>query len=85
MPRQKKQPGSQVQKPKNSVAYFSVKTDESVARFQDAPTLEIKNKVFLEEIQPAFAKLIENIIFVYKFHILRGCRTHEERLPIVSI
>ena len=52
------------------VNYFNQDTENSIVKFQTEPDIEIKKKIFLEEIQPAFLKLIENIIFVYKFHTL---------------
>ena len=39
-------------------------------KFQKEPDIENKKKIFVEEIRHSFAKLIENIIFVYKFHSL---------------
>jgi len=39
-------------------------------KFQKEPDIENKKRIFVEEIQHSFAKLIENIIFVYKFHSL---------------
>lgn len=50
--------------------YFTSDTEKSILKFQDEPELEKQKKIFVEEIRPAFAKLIENIIFVYKFHTL---------------
>jgi hypothetical protein len=50
--------------------YFDEVTQASIVKFQSEPDIEKKKKIFIEEIQPAFLKLIENIIFVYKFHAL---------------
>lgn len=47
--------------------YFTIETDDSIERFQAATTDEEKHGIFNEEIRPAFEKLIENLIFVYKF------------------
>lgn len=47
--------------------YFTTDTDEAIERFQAATTDEEKHRIFNEEIRPAFEKLIENLIFVYKF------------------
>lgn len=50
--------------------YFDHRTEASIVKFQTEPDLEQKKRIFVEEIQPSFLKLIENIIFVYKFHTL---------------
>lgn len=55
---------------KKKTNYFDENTEKAILRFQDEPDIEVKKKIFVEEIQPAFKKLIENIIFVYKFHTL---------------
>jgi hypothetical protein len=47
--------------------YFTIDTDSAIERFQSAETDEEKHRIFNEEIRPAFEKLIENLIFVYKF------------------
>jgi len=47
--------------------YFTIDTDESIERFKAATTDEEKHKIFNDEIRTAFEKLIENLIFVYKF------------------
>ena len=47
--------------------YFTVETDESIEAFQAAESDNEKHRIFNEEIRPAFEKLIENLIFVYKF------------------
>jgi len=59
----------QVKKPA-SVNYFDQNTENSIVKFQKEPDIEEKKRIFVAEIQPSFAKLIENIIFVYKFHTL---------------
>ena len=63
---QKKKDKSQ----KISVNYFDHNTEASIVKFQKEPDIENKKRIFVEEIQHSFAKLIENIIFVYKFHSL---------------
>lgn len=52
--------------------YFTRDTDIAIEKFLSLPnenTTE-KHKIFNEEIQPAFEKLIENLIFVYGFYSL---------------
>lgn len=53
--------------------YFNDETEKSVIKYQDEQDVEKKNQIFSKEIRPALAKLIENIIYVYKFHLLRRC------------
>jgi len=50
--------------------YFDQDTEDSIVKYQQEPDVEIKKKIFVEEIRPAFLKLIENVIFVYKFYTL---------------
>lgn len=51
-------------------AYFTKATDASIEAFQVAPTDVEKHRIFNDEIRPAFEKLIENIIYVYRFYTL---------------
>src|SRR3989344_1202031 len=68
---QKKREQKKNDKPqKISVNYFDHNTEASIVKFQKEPDIENKKKIFVEEIRYSFAKLIENIIFVYKFHSL---------------
>lgn len=53
--------------------YFNDETEKSVIKYQDEQNIEKKNQIFSKEIRPSLAKLIENIIYVYKFHLLRRC------------
>jgi hypothetical protein len=62
----------------SSPNYFSDETEKSVIRYQDEQDAEKKNAIFSQEIRPALLKLIENVIYVYKFHILRRCRLAQE-------
>lgn len=50
--------------------YFDAETEASIVKFQKEENIENKKLIFVNEIQPSFHKLIENIIFVYKFHTL---------------
>lgn len=56
-------------KPSNS-NYFTDKTEDAIVKFQQETSIAGKQAIFMEEIRPAFLKLVENIIFVYKFHTL---------------
>lgn len=47
--------------------YFTAETQDAIVQYQQAEDTEEKQKVYLEKIQPAFDKLVENLIFVYGF------------------
>jgi len=53
---------------KGSNQYFTDTTTDYIVRFQAESDQEKKKAIFVEGIRPAFAKLIENLIFVYHFH-----------------
>jgi hypothetical protein len=55
---------------KTKKKYFDQDTEDSIVKFQKEPDIEIKKIIFVKEIRPAFLKLIENVIFVYKFYTL---------------
>ena len=60
-----------VRKEKKKVGdYFTQKTEDAIVKFQKEENLEKQKKIFVKSIKPAFDKLIENILFVYKFHTL---------------
>ena len=50
--------------------YFTTDTDASIEKFQDSETDEKRHEIFDKEIRPAFEKLIENLIYVYRFYSL---------------
>lgn len=50
--------------------YFDQDTEDAIVRFQRETDLVARNKIFVEEIKPAFDKLAENIINVYHFHAI---------------
>jgi hypothetical protein len=62
-----------IRKNKNAPAsntYFDQETENSIIEFQQALDIEEKKAIFVNKIRPSFLKLVENIIFVYKFHTL---------------
>ncbi len=62
--------GRRRRKKKKSNNYFNQDTENAIIAFQAQEDLEKKKKIFVDDIRPAFTKLIENIIFVYKFHTM---------------
>lgn len=65
---EKKKGRKRKKKKKNN--YFTEHTQEAIVEFQQEPDMDKKKEIFVSRIQPAFAKLVENLIFVYKFHTL---------------
>ena len=47
--------------------YFTMDTQAAIIDYQTMEDLDVKTKRYLAEIQPAFEKLVENLIFVYGF------------------
>lgn len=50
--------------------YFTRKTEKSIIKFQNTEDVSVKNALYIKDVQPAFAKLVENTLFVYKFHTI---------------
>lgn len=50
--------------------YFTLATDASIEKFQNSDDDNERKRVFEKEIAPALEKLIQNIIYVYKFYPL---------------
>lgn len=48
--------------------YFNMETQAAIVRYQDTVDPVEKLKIYEKEILPAFMKLSENLIFVYKFN-----------------
>lgn len=55
--------------------YFTEETDRSIEKFLDSTDIAEKHRIFDGEIRPAFQKLIENQIFVYRFFSLDDVET----------
>jgi hypothetical protein len=66
-------------KPGKSKNYFTSQTQESIIKFQKAPTLADKHKIYEKEIFPAFDALVENLINVYGFNVI-----HETKKDLKS-
>jgi hypothetical protein len=52
---------------KKEARYFDEKTQASIVAFQNATTSKEKHAIYRNEIMPAFEKLVENLIHIYKF------------------
>lgn len=45
--------------------YFHSGTHEAIVRFQEESCIDLRNKIYTDEILPAFTKLVENLIFIH--------------------
>lgn len=51
----------------NPKLYFNADTQEAIVKYQNTDTKKEKDRLYVEEILPAFDKLVENLINIYKF------------------
>lgn len=51
----------------NPKLYFNAATQDAIVNFQNSTSKKDRDKLFVEEILPAFDKLVENLINIYKF------------------
>lgn len=51
----------------NPKLYFNNNTQDAIIKFQNESLKKEKDKLYVEEILPAFDKLVENLINIYKF------------------
>ena len=47
--------------------YFGKETHLAIVKYQGETNNNIKNKIYVDEIKPAFEKLVENLIFIHGF------------------
>lgn len=59
-----------------SKKYFTKETQQSIVDYQNSDNLEEKHKIYKTQIEPAFSKLAENLIFIYGFTSLHD--TYED-------
>ena len=60
----------------NPKLYFNADTQEAIVKYQNTELKKEKDKLYVEEILPAFDKLVENLINIYKFAGMHN--TYEE-------
>lgn len=72
---QHKRKAKEQSKKKNNKIYFDLSTEKAILKFQKQKNPEKKKEIFVKKIKPALDKLIENIIFTYKFHSLDNLET----------
>ena len=62
-----KSPKPKVKKKKKSNYYFTKDTQATIVKYQKAETKRTKNKLYTDDIQPAFEELVHNLVSVYNF------------------
>lgn len=55
--------------------YFTADTDDALNAFNSSSDIEEKHRLFQDRIRPAFEKLIENLIYVYRFYTIDNVDT----------
>lgn len=60
----------------NLKLYFNEETHRSIVEFQSLTDRKVRDKLYVEKIMPAFEKLVENLINIYKFTSIHD--TYEE-------
>lgn len=55
--------------------YFTNETDKSIKKFLESDNMDEKQKIFQTNIRPAFEKLIESLIYVYRFYNIDDVET----------
>lgn len=60
----KRKPGND-----SSKNYFTMETQENIVLYQQEPEIKLKNKIYIDNILPAFDALVQNLINVYRYHI----------------
>jgi hypothetical protein len=53
---------------KKSIPYFTIDTEKAIILYNNTESFKDKNKIYYENIHPAFFKLTENIIHTFKFY-----------------
>lgn len=51
----------------NPKFYFTSQTQEAICKFKDSTDRKEREKLYVEQIMPAFEKLVENLINIHKF------------------
>jgi hypothetical protein len=68
-------PETAINPEKTNKNYFGKETEDAILDFQAEPSAEIRKKIFVDRIKPAFDKLVENIVNVYHFHSIGNIET----------
>lgn len=66
-------------KTRNARLYFHSGTQDAIVLYQGEPDKKEREKIYVQEIKPAFEKLVENLINIHKFTIY-----HDSTLDMVN-
>ena len=61
------EPAVKQQNKANLKLYFNEDTHKAIVEFQNEKDKKLRDKLYVEKIMPAFEKLVENLINIYKF------------------
>lgn len=71
-------------KPKKSIDYFTLDTQQAILDYRLETSTAIRNKIFNEKIYYAFYKLAENIIHTFKFYYTEVDNINELKHEVVA-
>jgi hypothetical protein len=62
--------------------YFTKDTERSIVKFQNYKRIEKKKEIFVKKIKPALDRLVDSIIYTYKFNTM--CDANELKADCIS-
>lgn len=71
-------------RPKKSIDYFTLDTQQAIMDYRAETSLAIRNKIFNEKIYYAFYKLAENIIHTFKFYYTEVDNINELKHEVIA-
>ena len=71
-------------RPKKSIDYFTLDTQQAILDYRLETSLAIRNKIFNEKIYYAFYKLAENIIHTFKFYYTEVDNINELKHEVIA-
>ncbi len=71
-------------RPKKSIDYFTLGTQDAILRYRKETSMAKRNKIFNEEIYHAFYKLAENIIHTFKFYYTEVDNINELKHEVIA-
>ena len=71
-------------RPKKSIDYFTLDTQQAILDFRLETSTAIRNKIFNEKIYYAFYKLAENIIHTFKFYYTEVDNINELKHEVIA-
>tara|TARA_R100000353_G_scaffold124940_1_gene88704 strand:- start:1706 stop:2392 length:687 start_codon:yes stop_codon:yes gene_type:complete len=65
-------------KSKSKRLYFTKETEKAIVEYASTDDINIRTKLYIEEIQPALNELVDKIVYTYKFTSLENIDTLKE-------